>query len=286
MALSRRTSRTGRSRFTLLLVVLTSITVLTLDFRGSGAVDDVRGVASTVFGPVRDAAAWVTSPVSDAWNGVFGHDELADENERLRERIARLEGEVVENQAAAQQLEAIAETEGLALTADLGSTLARVVGRGLTNFENTIELDRGSDDGIALGMPVVTGAGLVGRITQVTGDRSVVQVVTDPGFDLGVRLVTSGDVGIGHGTGEGQPLLVDAGIDLRTVVETGETVMTSGVDRSIFPPDIPVGTVESVSTAADHLTQVLRVELLADLDNLAYVRVLHWTPPPAIGAGG
>ena len=51
MALSRRT---GRSRFTLILLILTSITVLTLDFRGSGFVDDVRGAAMTVFSPIRD----------------------------------------------------------------------------------------------------------------------------------------------------------------------------------------------------------------------------------------
>ena len=50
MALSRRSTRLGRSRFTLLLLVLTSITVLTLDFRGSGVVDDLRGGAATVFG--------------------------------------------------------------------------------------------------------------------------------------------------------------------------------------------------------------------------------------------
>lgn len=283
MAFSRRTSRTGRSRFTLLLVVLTSVTILTLDFRGSGAVDDVRGAAATVFGPVRDAAAWVTSPVADAWNGVFGYNELEDENEALREQIAELEGAVVENEDAAQQLEAIAETEGLPITSQLGSTLARVVGSGLTNFENTVELNRGSDDAIAVGMPVVTGAGLVGRVTQVAGNRSVVQIVTDPGFDLGVKLVASGDVGIGHGTGEGDPLVVDAGIDLRTNVAVGDAVTTSGVDRSIFPPDIPIGHVATVERAPDQLNQVLHVELLADLENLAYVRVLHWTPPAPAG---
>jgi len=283
MALSRRTSRTGRSRFTLLLVVLTSITLLTLDFRGAGAVDDVRGAAATVFGPVADAAAWVTSPVSDAWNGVFGYNELADENEALREQIADLEGQVVENEDAARALEEIAATNGLTITSQIPSTLARVVGSGLTNFENTVEIDRGSDDGVAVGMPVVTGAGLVGRITQVTGSRSVVQLITDPGFDLGIRLVPTGDVGIAHGTGEGRPLVVDAGIDLRTVVNVGDPVTTSGVDRSIFPPDIPVGVVDTVATAPDQLTQVLHVELLADLDNPAYVRVLQWVP---VGPGG
>lgn len=282
MALSRRTSRTGRSRFTLLLVVLTSITLLTLDFRGSGAVDDVRGAAATVFAPLRDGAGWVTSPVSDAWNGVFGYNELEDENDALRERVAQLEGDLVENADAREQLEAIAETEGLTLTSQYETVLARVVGAGLTNFENTIELARGSDDGIAVGMPVVTGAGLVGRVVQVTGGRSVVELLTDPEADFGVKLVESGEVGIAHGTGEGEPLVVDAGIDLRTIVNVGDDVMTSGLDRSIYPPDIPVGRVDSVGTDPEQLSQVLHLDLLADLDNLAYVRVVMWTPPEPV----
>ena len=109
----------------------------------------------------------------------------------------------------------------------------------------------------------------------------MVGLVTDPGFEVGVRLAGSGDVGIARGTGEGHPLVVEEGIELQTEVAEDEVVTTSGVARSIFPPDVPVGRVVSVTTAADQLSQVLRVELLADLDNLAYVRVLLWSPATA-----
>ena len=60
--------RTLRDRVFIALLILSTITVLTLDFRGSGVVEDLRGGASTVFGPVRDAGAWVGRPVADAWN--------------------------------------------------------------------------------------------------------------------------------------------------------------------------------------------------------------------------
>src|SRR3712207_5566661 len=113
MALSRRTSRTGRSRFTLLLLVLTSVTVLTLDFRGSGVVDDLRGGASTIFAPLRDAGAWVGRPVADAWNGVFDYGDLAEENEALRARIDALEGERADAEAAVRQLDEISDLEDL-----------------------------------------------------------------------------------------------------------------------------------------------------------------------------
>src|SRR5262245_27390219 len=160
MALSRRTSRTGRSRFTLLLLVLTSVTVLTLDFRGAGVVDDLRGAASTVFSPISGAASSVAEPFTNAWNGAFGYDELERENERLREQIASMEGDAAEAEDALRQLDELAELEGIQRYTQLQSVTSRVVGGSLTNFENNIQLDRGSDDGIAVGMPVVTGAGL------------------------------------------------------------------------------------------------------------------------------
>jgi rod shape-determining protein MreC len=278
MALSRRSPRSGRSRFTLLLLVLTSATVLTLDFRGSGVVDDLRGGAATVFGPVRDAAAWVGSPVADAWNGVFGYGDLEAENERLRQRIDELEGDRAEAEEALRQLDEIGDLERLERFTDLPSVLARVAGGSISNFQHTVEIDKGSDDGLAVGMPVVTGAGLVGRLTQVTGSRSVVQLISDPDFELGIRLARSGEVGIGHGTGEGEPFVVDEGINLSTEVRDRETISTSGLARSNFPGDIPIGRVARIDTAPNQLSQVLDIELLADLDDLSYVRVLQWVP--------
>lgn len=280
MALSRRTSRTGRSRFTLLLLVLTSVTVLTLDFRGSGVVDDLRGAASTVFSPLSDAASSATEPFTDAWNGAFGYDDLERENERLREQIASMEGDAAEAEDALRQLDELAELEGLARYTQLPYVTTRVVGGSFTNFENNIQLDRGSSDGIAVGMPVVTGAGLVGRVVAVTSGRSTVQLMTDPGFDIGVRLASTGEVGLAHGTGDGEPLVIDAGIPVsfEGQVDEGEAVTTSGLQGSVFPPDIPVGTVTEIERAADQLSLVLTVDPLADLDSMSHVRVLLWQP--------
>lgn len=280
MALSRRSSRTGRSRFTLLLLVLTSITVLTLDFRGSGVVDDLRGAASTVFSPLGDGAASAAEPFTNAWNGAFGYDDLERENDRLREQIAELEGDSAEAQEAIREVEELSELNGIDQYSDLPAVTARVVGSSLTNFDQSVALDQGSDDGIAVGMPVVTGAGLVGRVIAVTGGRSTVQLLTDPSFDMGVRLASTGEVGIGHGTGDEEPLTIDAGIpvSVREQIPADEAVTTCGCDRSVFPPGIPIGTVVAVDAAANQLNLVLTVVPLADLENLSFVRVLLWEP--------
>ena len=278
MVSSRRASRTGRSRFTLLLLVLTSVTVLTLDFRGSGAVDDLRGAASTVFSPIADAASSVTRPITDAWNGAFGYDELRRENEELRRQLEEAEGLAAQNETARVDLAELQELEGISSFTQLESVTARVAGGSLTNFEHTVQLDRGTDDGIGVGMPVVTGAGLVGRVVAATGNRATVQLMTDPGFELGVRLPEIDEKGIAHGTGEGEPLLIDAGIpvNVEDSIARRDLVVTSGVEGSLVPPDIPVGRVTRIEPASDQLSLELTVDPMADLQDLGYVKVLLW----------
>ena len=159
-----------------------------------------------------------------------------------------MEGDVAEAEEALRQLDELAELEQFSRWTDLDSVVGRVVGGSFTNFENTIQIDRGTDDGVAVGMPVVTGSGLAGRVVAATSSRSTVQLITDPGFDIGIRLAVTGEVGVAHGTGEGRPLVVDQGIpvNLEDNVRTREPVTTSGVSRSAFPPDIPVGRVTEV----------------------------------------
>jgi rod shape-determining protein MreC len=277
MALSRRT---GRSRFTLVLLVLTSITILTLDFRGSAAVEQVRDGVATVFSPVRGAADKVFGPVGDAWNGILHYGDVKQENDELRRALDDLKGQTAADQDATEQLAALAQLQNLNLPIDLQAVTARVVSGPIANFEHTIEIDKGEGAGIKVGMPVVTGAGLVGRVEQVTGSHSVIKVVTDPDFLIGVRLTTSQEVGVAHGSGDGEPLRIDSGISPGAQIPVDDVVTTSGADRSIFPPGVPIGTVISTELSADELSQIVTVEPLADLSRLSYLRVLLWEPPP------
>ena len=133
MALSRRT---GRSRFTLVLLILTSVTVLTLDFRGSGTINTLRDGASAVFSPVRSGAERVFGPVGDTWNGVWHYNDVRKENERLRAEIETLQGQQAQQQDASKQLAMISELDKIAQWTTLGGVDARVVAGPLTNFEH------------------------------------------------------------------------------------------------------------------------------------------------------
>lgn len=265
--------RPGRSRYTLLVLVLLSVTAITLDFRGGGLIGSLRGAATDVLSPARSAAEAVFDPVRDAVSGITGYGELEDDNEALRARIAELEGDRLRDADAQAELEALLDLRALSSFTDQPTVAARVIGTPVSNFEQTLQLDVGTDDGVTEDRPVVDGSGLVGRVVEVSSTRSTVRLVTDPTSSVGVRLSRSGDLGVVDGVGADRPL--DLGlIDLGTVVEPKELLVTSGVDSSYFPAGIPVGHVEGVEDAGGALERTVTVEPVVDLDRLRFVEVL------------
>lgn len=274
MALSRRT---GRSRLILVLLVLTSVTVLTLDSRGSSVTRALRTGAVTVFSPLRSAAGTVTRPVADAWNGVLNYGDVRRENEDLRRQLDDLRATAARGANDSEELSQLQEQLELSQLRTTPNVTARVVAGPLTNFDHTIELDKGSSAGIRENMAVVAG-GLVGRVVQVTGDRASVLLVTDPDFRVGVKLATSQQVGLARGQGDGSPLIVDSLVDPVTQVPPDEVLTTSGQTDSYYPAGIPVGRVTRSELSADRLTLVLTVEPEVDFDRLSYASVLLTRP--------
>ena len=100
MAIPRRT---GRSRLTLALLVLTSLALLTLDFRDSAIVSGARGAAASALSPLRGAAETATEPITNAWHGITGYGDLKSDNEKLRDRLDTLRGKVVQDEDATTQ---------------------------------------------------------------------------------------------------------------------------------------------------------------------------------------
>ena len=274
MAVSRRGAR---PRFTLLLLVLTSVTLLTLDFRGDGALSGLRGGAREVLAPLQSLAGAVTRPLGDIVQGVIHYGDLEAENAQLRAQLEEARGAEAEAEDAQRERRALLDIQDLDFAGDIPNVTARVISNTPSNFELAVVIDRGTEHGIAENMPVVSGAGLVGRITEVSSNRSVVRLLTDLTFSVGVRFTGSGDVGVATGRGRNDPMRVDL-VDAATPVGEDELVVTSGLQQSAFPAGIPVGRVASARSVAGEDEKRVTIRPLVDLRRLAFLKVLQWSP--------
>ncbi|MBX3285992.1 MAG: rod shape-determining protein MreC [Acidimicrobiales bacterium] len=281
MAFPRHSSRSPRSRYTLGLLLLTAVTLLVLDLPGTGPLRPVRNVLAGVFSPIRSAGDAVFAPISNGWKGAFGYGDVKDENDRLKAQLEDQKGEQAELDRLRREVAALEKLNGVA-AGDLRTRTARVVAESASSFDATVEIDQGSGDGVKRGMAVITGlrsgsgGGVFGRILEVQPGRSKVQLITDPGFEIGVRLEDETRAVL-EGQGRNRAVLVD-GVPNAVKVEKGDYVYTSGIQASAFPADLAVGRVTKIRTAPNGLSKTLEVQPLADLSSV-YVKVVLKDPP-------
>jgi rod shape-determining protein MreC len=219
----------------------------------------------------------VFAPVGNFVGGIVHYGDLEEENDRLRSEIAEIRGGLYRADDAERERQALLDNLDLPTPDDIARVDARVVSTNPSNFAFTVEIDKGTNAGIATGMPVVTGAGLVGRITDASRNRAVVQLVTDKKFSVGIRLGETGDIGVANGTGSLTGIDLDL-IDPTTTMAKGDVVVTSGLQQSQFPAGIPVGKVKDFELRPNALQQDVTIEPVVDLRRLTFLTVLQWTP--------
>jgi rod shape-determining protein MreC len=261
------------SRRLVVLLVITAVALMTVDVRGFAPLDRAREVTLSATRPPRDLARWAATPVLDTWRGAVHYDDLVAENAALRDRIAELEGAIDRAPDAEAELAELLRATDIGFSGDIPRLTARVTTDRETGLERLVEIDKGSDHGLRAEMPVVTGTGLVGRLELVTPRRSVVRLITQPQFNVGVRS-RNGAVGVAQGDGTGQALALELSQSRSVPVRPGQRFETTAFERSVFPPGLPVGRL--VGDPDDD--EGLRLEPLADLDRLGYLSVLLWEP--------
>jgi rod shape-determining protein MreC len=178
-------------RRAILLLTLTSVLLITLDLRGSSVVNGARSVFGTIFRPIESATRVVTRPVQNAWNGITHYNDVVDENRRLRDLVAYGQGANIAAIATVREAQELLALNGLPTLAGISSCTAQVVGQSPSNFSQTVEINRGSECGIKVGMPVLNAAGMIGKVTNVYNKRAVVMLLTDPGYSLSVKVVNT-----------------------------------------------------------------------------------------------
>jgi rod shape-determining protein MreC len=197
----------------------------------------------------------------------------------LRQRNAELETQVSQLQAQLIEMQQrVNETEILAALVDFSRSnpestykAATVIGRDPSPFLHYIIINRGSNDEILRGMPVVTNQGLVGRIDAVIADAARVQLITDPASAVNVYLQNADTSAVLFGSVTG-----DISLDMisqNAVVESGDLILTSGLGGG-FPSDLIIGQVVTVRTLEFELFQQATVQPAVDFTRLEIVLVI------------
>lgn len=276
MATSRRNTS---QRLTLVILVLASITAITLDYRGpaSRALGSLRNGARDAVSPVQRGLADAFRPVGDFFAGAVNYATVVNDNAELRQQVGELRRQALENENAEQQLDEILAVEKLPFLQNSKSIVAEVTSGASSNFELTIEIDRGTADGVGVGMPVVSGAGLVGTVTTAGTSTSLVRLITDPSSHIGVRF-PNGTIAVADGQGAGEPLALEDITASAAAPKKGQPVVTSGLEGAAFPAGLPVGTVSSVKSSGGALTRQVFMLPVARLSGLQYVDVIQWLP--------
>lgn len=269
--------RAGRGRYVLVLLVLTSVTLITLDRRSddAGPLGAIGRLAHEVVSPIGSAVDGVATPVADWFDGVTSAGSLKRENKELREQLAEAKDAARRGEAAVQENRQLNALLGLQIPEDIEAIPARVTQGPTGNYEWTITINRGSRDGVIKGMPVVGGEGLVGRVVAVWRSGAKVLLVTDPRSGVSVRMTRGRATGEAEGRAGADTLALDI-VDSEAEIIEGDDAQTSGLEGSSFPPGIPVGRVESMSAVQGDLVRRVFLRPFVDLDRIEFVRVLRW----------
>lgn len=270
-----------RARILLAVLVLLALVLVTVDFRsdgpdGEGPLGRLRGVASTVFGPVQDGLATLVRPVGNSLSAVGGIFDARSENAQLRAQLERLEERRLSYDDVMRENEELRALLDIHERQDLRTVAAQVVANGPSNFEWTITLNMGEDDGVERDMPVINGDGLVGRVIQTTSSTARVLLAVDPSFRAASLHAQSGEQGVLQGDGN-QPMIFQP-LDPEAELEVGDEIVTSLYSNGVFPAGIPIGTVETTDEASGLLTQSVEVRPWVEFTRLQTVLVVLHEP--------
>lgn len=241
-------------------------------------------ISRVAFSPFISAQTWLASrylAIRDFMTAPRDVARLSQLNDQYEAEIARLQAQIIELQQENAELEVLSALLDFARThAENEYITAAVIGRDISPFLHYIIINRGSDDGLRRGMPVVSSQGLVGRVAAVTADGARVQLITDPGTAINVRIQPSGAEGSLAGSITGDITVENIPQDAE--IQTGDLVLTSGLGGN-FPSDMLIGQVSGVRQRPVELFQTATIEPVVDFSQLEIVLVIVNFRPVNIG---
>jgi rod shape-determining protein MreC len=264
----------GRTRLLLIILIVTSLFLITLDLRGVKILDGLRGGTQNVLAPFQKAGSTVVSPFRNFIGDITNLGRTSDQIEKLKESNAKLRARLAQRKNADAELAQLKSVLDLAGQAGYKVVAARVISQGAsTSFSQTVTIDIGTSSGVRQNMTVLSGEGLVGVVKESYANSALVMLATDPDFKVGVRIAGSQQIGILSGGGSKRASLQL--LDNQNVVKVGDVLLARGsTNNRPFVPGIPVGVISAVDSSAGSIAQSATVMLYPNFSGLGVISVV------------
>ncbi|NLC87166.1 MAG: rod shape-determining protein MreC [Clostridiaceae bacterium] len=214
-------------------------------------------------------------------NWIFGNDDfftnvnnLQEENKHLKEKNSELEQSLRELEIIKSENTTLKEYVNLKEKYSQYETIpGYVINKDISNYSDTIIINLGSKDGIAVNMPVISNEGLVGHVISVTDTTSKVQTIVDTASTISCTITTSRDTLIARGTLEGDSILKATYIPTEATILESDKVETSGLG-GIYPKGIYIGTIKKVVNTKNITDRYAMIQTAVDFKKLDTILVI------------
>jgi rod shape-determining protein MreC len=206
--------------------------------------------------------------------------QASAENEKLRQRVSDLERDTVVLKSKTVGYERLRTILDLKEQAEYQVVTARVIARDPSAWHDSVIINRGSNNGIALNMPVVTGEGIVGRIVALSPVSAEIMLITDEKAAAGAIV---GQIGSSNAYGSVRGLGKNGLLEMHYVsglekVNVGDRIITTGQD-GIYPANLNVGNIVEVHSGTSTTTHTIYLKPNANLSSLQEVAILKYQAP-------
>ena len=264
----------GRARLLLVILMVTSLFLITLDLRGVKVIDGFKQGSQTIMTPFQRAGSLVLTPVKNFFSDVTQLGRTRNQIEKLEAENANLKQRLINRKNADAQLKQLKSILDLAGTAGYKVVNAKVISNGSSqSFSQTITIDSGANAGIKKNMTVLSQYGIAGVVKDVYPSSALIQLASDPSFRIGARIAGSQQIGIltGQGTRSASLQLLDNS----TTVKVGDVLLSRGsIANRPYVPGVPLGYVSSVDNSAGAVAQTATVRYYTNFSTLGVVAVV------------
>jgi rod shape-determining protein MreC len=283
------------------VLLAVALVLITVDHRGgaSSPLEPLHAVGAALFTGGERLGTRAVRPVRDLVSTLAVAPDAKRRIKALEQENARLRGELSTRAIDRRRSGELDRMLGLAGRGGYrvvpGEVIAR---RGAPGFEDTVEVDVGTDDGVRPNMTVLNGDGLIGRVVRAAARSSTVVLLTDPASAAGARLEGGNEIGVVNGLGDsaaGTGLVRFRLLDSSAPLTPGHRIVSFGSQSGApYVAGVPIGVIERVESTSNELTRVAYARPYADFTSLDVVGGVVGGPrrdprdsvlPPATAAG-